>query len=234
MKVLQAVHQSHVRADPPALRLRRIVSVVHAQLGILIEAVGNDQTRRSAGTLLAMHKDLLALLCPLLNNLTKVHQVLADVGIVVPRHMNVLGFFQALGLRGRRCAIGGLSREILESRCKTGCRHGGLRDGGILGRVLLGVCACRGSFEGIDYFARNVDDDVEAGRLLRAWFEVEEDIVSVDGDGTLRVPWGFLIFIIFNLMVRFDFVCGTVRNLCSDRGVLFGDGRAQLGSACWL
>lgn len=67
LEILKAVHEPHVGADPSALCLCRVVRIVYAQLGILVDAVRNDQTGRSTCALLAVDQHLLPFLCSLIN-----------------------------------------------------------------------------------------------------------------------------------------------------------------------
>lgn len=102
LEILQAVHQPHIGADPPALRLGRVVSIVDGQVGILIQPVGNDQAGRSAGTLLAVDQNLLAVLCPPFDCFAEPHEILANIGVVIPGNVNILWLLERLGPGGRR------------------------------------------------------------------------------------------------------------------------------------
>jgi hypothetical protein len=184
LEVLQAVHQPHVGADPPALSLGRIIRVVDAEFGVLEEAVGDNQASRPAGALLAVNKHFLPFLGTLVDGFAKVQKVRRDIGIVVPRHMDVLGLLERLRLRRRR---GVVLWEIFICRGEAGGRCCSLGDRRVFGGCILGLRRCRGRLEGVDDFASHIDDHVEAGRLICSRLEVEVNLVAVDGNRAIWV-----------------------------------------------
>lgn len=102
LEVLEAVHELHVGANPLALELCCMVCIIDTELWVAVETVCDDQTCRAASTLLAVNKDLLALPGPLVYRLTELHKIGSNIGVVVPRHMNILGGVERVRLWGCR------------------------------------------------------------------------------------------------------------------------------------
>lgn len=126
LEVLETIHQSHIGADPSALSLRSVIGIVHAQLGVLVQAVGDYQTGRATRTLLTVHQNLLSCQRLSLDSLTQEHEIAANVGVVVP------GYVDILGLVGREHRFRGRWRpvlwDILESSSKATFCSGRVRN----------------------------------------------------------------------------------------------------------
>lgn len=99
------IDQTHVGTDPSTSILDDVVGFLHGQLRVLIQAISNHQTRRTADATLAVNQNLLLLPHTIVDDFTEAQQIIHHVGVVLPRDMNVLryrfGRFGGAGVTGR-------------------------------------------------------------------------------------------------------------------------------------
>lgn len=200
-----------------------IVSIVDSKFGPLEQSVGNDQTSRSTSTLLAVDKHTLASLGSIIDNMAQVHKIGGNVSVVVPRNMDILGLLELKGLGRCWCLSRIVALRELPGCHEAGCGHGsvGLSDRHRASRGLV-------DFKWVADLPGAVDDHIKACCLLCGRFRVEEDVVSIDGNWSVRVSRSLHILIVLIVAVRIIIPKG---HLSANGRVLFRDGGMDGG---WL
>jgi hypothetical protein len=174
-----------------------------------------------------MDQYLLSVVRLLIYELAEVHQIRGDVSVVIPGHMDILGLLKRLSL-GRRRRVSCVFRHKLKGRSKASNCNCGIRDRRVICGLFLGfhvLLSGTESLERVLHLTCNIDDQVKSRSFLRGRLKVQEHIVRVDADWSVRIPRCLLILIVLNLAKGLNVKRGPVGDLGFYWGVLLCDCR---------